>query len=293
MEKLHFKVAGIQFAILSHDNNFIKKLLPSYAPFHVEAEGDSNLVVEVDNSKVDPEPLGCELGHFDCGGANHSIYRLHDGGYKILISTVDDHLASAMITSSDFKHCTVSLYGDLNDNSFGLRNAMMIAFSFSSAQMGVLLMHASVIMHQNKGYLFLGKSGTGKSTHTQLWLRWIEGSELLNDDNPAVRLMPNGEVLVFGTPWSGKTPCYKNKQCPVGGFVRLEQYGQNLIEQLTPLRAFGSILSSCSTMMWDKPSYTHITQTVDKVAQTVPAYHLRCLPNQEAAELSQRTISKP
>ena len=81
---------------------------------------------------------------------------------------------------------------------------MMIAFSFSSAQMGVLLMHASVIMHQNKGYLFLGKSGTGKAHNTQLWLRWIEGSELLNDDNPAVRLMPNGEVLVFGTPWSGK-----------------------------------------------------------------------------------------
>ena len=109
--------------------------------------------------------------------------------------------------------------------------------------------------------------------------------------------MPNGEVLVFGTPWSGKTPCYKNKQCPVGGFVRLEQYGQNLIEQLTPLRAFGSILSSCSTMMWDKPSYTHITQTVDKVAQTVPAYHLRCLPNQggcrtESANHFQTMISE-
>lgn len=292
MEKLEFKVAGIPFAILSHDNNYIKNLLPSYAPFHVNGDGNVNLTVVVDNNQVDSQPFGEELGHFDCGGANHSIYRLQDGGYKILISTVDNRLASAMITSPDFKHCTVSLFGDTNDNSFGLGNAMMIAFTFSSASVGVLLMHASVIKHKEKGYLFLGKSGTGKSTHSKLWLRWIEDSELLNDDNPAVRFMPNGEVWVYGTPWSGKTPCYKNQQCPIGGIVRLEQYGQNLIEQLTPLRAFGSILSSCSTMMWDKYSYTDITHTIDKIAQITPAYHLRCLPNKEAAELSQQTIVK-
>lgn len=293
MEKLEFEVAGIRFAILSHDNNYIKKILPSYAPFHVTTEGNTHLTVVVDNDKVDSQPVGHELGHFDCGGANHSIYRLENGGYKILISTVDEHLACAMITSPDFKHCTVSLYGNTNENSFGLGNAMMIAFTFSSASMGVLLMHSSVVMHKGKGYMFLGKSGTGKSTHTKLWLKWIEDSELLNDDNPAIKLLPNGEVWVYGTPWSGKTPCYKNKQCPVGAIVRLEQFKQNLIEQLTPLRAFGSILSSCSTMMWDKFTYTDITQTVDKVAQITPAFLLRCLPDREAAELSQRTIVKP
>ena len=73
----------------------------------------------------------------------------------------------------------------------------MIAFAFSGAQKDLLLIHASVTMKDGKGYLFLGKSGTGKSTHSQLWLKHIPGTELLNDDNPAVRLI-NDEVIVYG-----------------------------------------------------------------------------------------------
>ncbi|MBO6066250.1 MAG: transposase, partial [Lachnospiraceae bacterium] len=84
-----------------------------------------------------------------------------------------------------------------------------------------LLMHASVTMHAGKGYLFLGKSGTGKSTHSQLWINNIEGCELLNDDNPVLRVEDDGSVRVYGSPWSGKTPCYRNLDVPVGAIVDL------------------------------------------------------------------------
>ena len=39
--------------------------------------------------------------------------------------------------------------------------------------------------------LFQGKSGTGKSTHSGLWLKHIPGCELLNDDNPIVHFNRN------------------------------------------------------------------------------------------------------
>ena len=57
--------------------------------------------------------------------------------------------------------------------------------------------------------MLLGKSGTGKSTHSRLWLKYIPDTKLLNDDNPAVRIMDNNTIMIYGTPWSGKTPCYK------------------------------------------------------------------------------------
>lgn len=69
-------------------------------------------------------------------------------------------------------------------------------------------MHASVVATETgKGYLFLGKSGTGKSTHTGLWLQQFSDCHLLNDDNPIVHVDSLGkQATVFGSPWSGKNP---------------------------------------------------------------------------------------
>lgn len=293
MEKLCFKVADLCFSIEAPSASMIKKLLPSYAPFYVAEETVSNsmLHVIVNNGIVDANAEGEELGQFDCGGTNHGVYRLAEG-YKVVISTVEGHLASAMKTNADFSECVISLFGDEDDQRFGLGNAMMIAFAFAAAYYNVVLMHASVTMNNGYGYLFLGKSGTGKSTHSKLWRQYIEGSDLLNDDNPAVRAFDDGRVVVYGTPWSGKTPCYRNLQMPVGAYVRLEQYPENVIRQETRLETFASVLSSCSTMVWDKPSYDHITNTVSQIASKVSAYYLRCRADQESAQLSYRTIAQ-
>ena len=53
------------------------------------------------------------------------------------------------------------------------------------------------------------------------------------------------------------------------------------------------MLSSCSTMIWDKPTYTAITQTVERVVMAVPAFYLRCRPDEEAAQLSYQTLTAP
>ena len=92
----------------------------------------------------------------------------------------------------------------------------------------------------------LGKSGTGKSTHSSLWLKHIPGTELLNDDNPILRLMPDGTARVYGSPWSGKTPCYKNKDVPAGAVVRIRQAPFNKIERLSAIQSYASLMASAS-----------------------------------------------
>lgn len=291
METLYFKVADVCFGIQAADARTIKELLPSYAPFHLSTTDETPiLLAKLEDGIVDTTPEGEELGQFDCGGTNHGIYRTSDG-YKIVISTVEGRPASAMTASHDFSRCTISLFGNTDDRCFGLGNAMMIAFAFSAAYHDIVLMHASVTMNGGFGYLFLGKSGTGKSTHSSLWRKYIPGSDLLNDDNPAVRVKSTGEVIVYGTPWSGKTPCYRNLQMPVGAFVRLEQYPDNIISRETSLRAFASILSSCSTMIWDKGSYSAITSTVERIVKGSPTFYLKCRPDKEAAECCYQTIA--
>ena len=209
----------------------------------------------------------------------------------MIVSNFRKEPAAAFITNADFSLIKISLFGNKRNWVFGLNNAIMIAFAFSGAQKDLLLIHASVTMKDGKGYLFLGKSGTGKSTHSQLWLKHIPGTELLNDDNPAVRLT-NDEVIVYGTPWSGKTPCYKNKQVPIGAFVKLEQYPENIIRREPPLKAFATLLTSTSSMLWDKPLYEKICNTVSAIAMRAPLFHLRCKPDEEAARLSFTNVTK-
>lgn len=198
-------------------------------------------------------------------------------------------VSCALQTSKDFSKCFATLEGETSNRAFGINNAIMIAFAFAGAYKRTVLMHASVIMNKNKGYLFLGKSGTGKSTHSRLWMQHVPGSDLLNDDNPAVRVVRD-KVYVYGTPWSGKTPCYRNLYTEVGAFLRLKQAPENVISREMPVRAFASVLSSCSTMLWDKESYNSICGIVEDIIKKVPAYFMACRPDKEAAELSFSTI---
>ena len=139
--------------------------------------------------------------------------------------------------------------------------------------------------------MFLGRSGTGKSTHSSLWLKNIAGTWLLNDDNPVIRVVGE-DVLVYGTPWSGKTPCYKNQSLPLDGVVRLSQAPHNDIKRLPMLQAYASLMPACSCMRWDRKSTDALHKTVEKVITKVGCWHLECLPDNDAAIVCSSAITK-
>ncbi|MGN0086158.1 MAG: hypothetical protein ACI353_01410 [Alloprevotella sp.] len=293
MHNLLFKVAGVFFRVIFHPDTDGRPLLPSFPAFFVKEKNPVDLIFEmqVDTNPSESAIRGKELGQFDCGGANHGVYVLEEGGYSIHISTPEGQLACILTTNADFSACRTQLYGGKAQQQFGLNNALMIAFAFAGSHHGILLMHASVPMLEGRAYLFLGKSGTGKSTHCKLWLQHIAETDLLNDDNPAVRAEEDGSIGVYGTPWSGKTPCYRSLRCEAGGFLRLEQYPENVLSRQTGVQAFASVLSSCSTMLWDKPSYEAICRTVEAVVRRVPVFYLKNLPNREAALMSYHALT--
>ena len=137
--------------------------------------------------------------------------------------------------------------------------------------------------------LFLGESGTGKSTHTRLWREHIPGAQLLNDDSPIVRVV-EGVPTVFGSPWSGKTPCYRNESYPIAAFVRLAQAPHNRIARLPVVRAIGALLPSCPpAFAYDAQLQDNICDTLSQLIARVPVYQLECLPDADAARLSFET----
>lgn len=171
-----------------------------------------------------------------------------------------------------------------------LRFGFWVAYNISFAMQRTIAIHASVITCNGKAVLFLGESGTGKSTHTRIWCEYISGAVLLNDDSPVVRIT-EGYPLVSGSPWSGKTPCYKNEAYPLIALVRLKQAPYNRISELSVLRALGAVYPSCPPeLMGDVELSDAICMTISDVLQRVPVYILECLPDPDAAGLVYQTI---
>ena len=197
-------------------------------------------------------------------------------------------VAGLLQCSKDFKQAQLCLTGTAD--TFALNNALMLLFAFTTAHLDLLEMHASVVVKDGRGYLFLGPSGTGKSTHSRLWLEQFPDAELLNDDNPILRVMPDGTARVYGSPWSGKTPCYKAADVPAGACVWLRQAPENRIQRLSPVDAYVALLQSASGF---RP-FTQLAdgwhRTMEKLCSGVAFYTLDCLPDAAAAALCYQTV---
>ncbi len=145
-----------------------------------------------------------------------------------------------------------------------------------------MLLHASCIEKDGKAYLFSAKSGTGKSTHTHLWLQAFEGCRILNDDKPALRML-DGTFYACGTPFSGKTDENINVQVPVRAVVFIERGAENQIERISPSAAIPLFLSQTLRPPKKEAMETMLT-LLGKLLEAVPVFRLRCNMDLSAAK---------
>ena len=178
-----------------------------------------------------------------------------------------------------------------NELSAGVNNAIMLLYALFSSLHETLLLHSSVVMYYGRGFAFLGESGTGKSTHSDLWVKHFPGTTILNDDNPVLRLVGD-EVMIYGSPWSGKRNFYRNEGLPLGGLVMLEQASANHIQRTDGIQAFASLLISCSCIGWNRQMAVHVEDTIAEVLHRSHVYRLKCRADKEAALLCHAELTK-
>lgn len=195
-----------------------------------------------------------------------------------------------LVCENDYHKGTLTVTGI--QLKMALDMAITIIYRYSALKTMTSVIHASAVSYQGKAYLFLGNSGTGKSTHSRLWLQHFEGTELINDDKPIIRILDNGNVRVYGSPWSGKTPCYRNVDYPLGGLVKLSQAPYNKIRRLSKVEAYFILLQSIFGKRWNKDISDGLHSFKEKLISLVPVWHLECLPDEDAARLCRDTITK-
>ena len=152
-----------------------------------------------------------------------------------------------------------------------------------------MLLHSSAVVKDGKAYLFTAPCGTGKSTHTKLWLENFKDAFILNDDKPALRL-EDGIFYAYGTPWSGKYDQSRNMRVPVAGICVLRRGETNKIQSYAGRAALHDILEQ--TIRSTSPTLQgELLELLDKLMARVPVWKLECNMEPEAAYLSYHTMS--
>ena len=153
-----------------------------------------------------------------------------------------------------------------------------------------MLLHSSAVVRDGKAYLFTAACGTGKSTHTHLWLENFPDAYILNDDKPALRLEEE-QFYAYGTPWSGKYDISKNIRVPLAGICVLYRGTENKIEHYREKNALHAILEQ--TMRPNNPQLLgQLLELLDKLLLQVPIWRLECNMEPEAALVSYRAMSE-
>ncbi len=143
------------------------------------------------------------------------------------------------------------------------------------------MLHSSAVVLDGVAYLFSAKSGTGKSTHTGLWLKvFSERARILNDDKPAIRLI-DGKVYASGTPWSGKVDLSVNESVPLQGICFLERSEDNHISKISTKEAISLILEQ-TIRSNDINVLDKLLTCMEKVLRNVNVYKLGCNMTEEA-----------
>ena len=147
------------------------------------------------------------------------------------------------------------------------------------------LMHGAVLSWKGNGLMFTAPSGTGKSTHIDLWKRYLgEEVEIINGDKP-ILWVTEKEIRVYGTPWAGKERWENNKGVPLKGVCFLQRGSLNEIKRITPSEAMPLLLRQVYYTS-DPQMAGKILELLDKMFVTVPFYMMKCNISEEAVRCS-------
>ncbi|MBP3503561.1 MAG: hypothetical protein J6K18_00340 [Bacilli bacterium] len=153
-----------------------------------------------------------------------------------------------------------------------------------------ILLHSSCVVKDNQAYLFSAPSGTGKSTHTNLWLEEFKDAYILNDDKPAI-IFKDNTLYAAGTPFSGKHDISKNLLVPIKGICFIERSLNNWIKEISSKQAIFEILNQTERIPYEN-DMTLILSHIENIVKNTKIYKMGCNISIDAVYTSFNEMSK-
>lgn len=200
---------------------------------------------------------------------------------------VSDSISVAVVETAD-RLIHIYLPSKPVYNEMKLSFLMLQAYRYILAHDGQFQMHSAVVVKNGVGIAFCGLPGAGKSTQAHLWMEHLD-AEPLNLDQPIV-LFDEKQVMISGSPWSGKEDCYKTDIVPLKAIFFVEKAEENFVTRLSVAEGFSHLYLHNYLVPVNSEIEDKHFQAVQKVATNVPIYRLNCTISKQAVDVAYQAV---
>lgn len=282
-----YLIANLNIEISFDGDEVLEKRL---SPYEIDFSSDCDIKVGVTHASKDIEVKVndliklSEIAYF-YKTDKHETFFYHDPIISKIIAKIE--------FSKDYNDIKIDIY-KLKEN-YNVEDNMLVYNVMGNVMNYVALMHHGFVFHSSAvcydgyGIAFSAKSGTGKSTHTALWLKNYQDAFILNDDTPIITRGNDGNFYICGTPWAGTTGINQNFVVPLKAVVFLERAKENSIDRLTSGEAIKPFFEGIRTPVTDE-MFSKCLDTLNELFLKVPIYKLKCNMDSSAAVVAKDFI---
>jgi hypothetical protein len=284
--RLAYRIGGIAVGLFAAPDMQLK-LDRELEPFRI-APSAAAVDVRIDVDWVDhlATPVASPIFH---SGGLWSLFE-ESGGFRFYFST--PFLGAAPYKAAwfdrDFRRGYVTLFRRYFDprravNPLEYPLDELIAIHRLSRNEGLEVHAVGVVDASNRGHLFMGHSGAGKSTSARLWQKQ-PGVRVLSDDRIILRF-DGGRVRMFGTPWHGDAGLALADSADLSAIYLLQHGNCNALTPLSVSRAAAELLARSFIPHHSSEGLKSTLRSLDRITSEIPCSLFQFVPDQSAVEI--------
>lgn len=154
------------------------------------------------------------------------------------------------------------------------------------------VLHSACFDVEGTGVAFAAHSGTGKTTHMNLWQELLgDKMTVVNGDKPIIRFFddePN-TPYAYGTPWNGKERLGCNMRTKLKHICFIERSKTNYVTTIEKSEAVSRLMKQVY-MPKDPVALAETMQLIDRLLSCCSLWKIHCNMEIEAAEVAYNTI---
>lgn len=150
------------------------------------------------------------------------------------------------------------------------------------APKGAYIIHSSFLHYKEQAILFSGVSGIGKSTHANLWCRYIDHTHVVNGDRCLIYPNEEEEYVASAWPVCGSSNICLTESYPLKAIVFMGQAPHNEVVSVRPMQLFKQLSSQITINWWNKQQVSHTLDDLQQMLGKVKMCHYICNLTEEA-----------